>query len=79
MVSWIELLCSLKSTTGCAGSGSVLVQFWYKSVSDVVYNWPWATCLELPYYSLFVAASTGPGCSWEWTAVHSVWLSAALR
>ena len=38
----------------------VLVQ-----VSVDMCNQPWATCLELPCYSLIVAVSTGLGCTWE--------------
>lgn len=49
-------------TTGFVGSGSTQALFKYRSMSDVVCHQPWASCLELPHYSLFVSASTGSGC-----------------
>lgn len=62
MTSWFEFFCRLKPTLRI-GSGSTLGEFRYRSMSDIVFNWPWATFLELPHYSLFM--STGPGCALE--------------
>lgn len=55
----------LKPATGCVYFGSTGTGFWYRLISDFVCNRSWSTFLELPCYSLYVVASTGPGCRWE--------------
>lgn len=65
VASWVKLWYALKPTINCVGSGSIWLEFRYEMISASVGNQPWATCLKLPHCSLFVSASTGPGCAWE--------------
>lgn len=70
VVSWIMLWCGLKPPIGCAGSKSTWVRFRCRLISDIPWNQPWATCLELSHNLLFVATSTGPGVHGRCQAVY---------
>lgn len=59
VASSVVLWCGLKPI-GCFGSGFTWTEFRCRSMSDVC-NQPYPTCLELLYYSLFVAVSTWLG------------------
>lgn len=54
------LICSLFSQP-CVDFKATWEEYQCRSMLGTAYDMPWATCLEL----LFVAASAGPGCTWE--------------
>ena len=58
---WGKLWYGLKHTTGCVGYGSTWAGVWYMLMSNIVCKRPWAICLNLPHYSLFVATSVERG------------------